>query len=214
MLTSAFWHYSQCQKWQFLNSNIYVWHQGACSERGAQGRWLWTIFFLTRMLPCRNRLRFWKSHVHIMLTTKFPPSWTLILVWTLLRKWFNLHQELPVLKDVSTCNSVFPRPNIQHSSLEITVLSEANSPWTIVCLRKKYWTWLPISSCFPEAAIPIIYQSSWPLCSCVSRDLLCFSQCTSAWTRGVHGIKQPKLRLTTTNETPNYLWGNISSPRS
>lgn len=129
MLMSTSWHHSQHQNWPFLNSNIYIWHQGACCEGGAQGWCLWTLFSLMRMLPCRNRLFFWKSHVDIMkqLTATFPPCRTHILVQILCRKWRDFHQELPVLKDNSTCNSIFPHqlsnsPNLRHSALRLLVI--------------------------------------------------------------------------------------------
>lgn len=112
----------------------------------------------------------------------------------------------------------FPRelsnsPNTQHSSLEITVIIRSNFPMSChvptqeVLDLAEYLQLLPrrSSSC---------YISSWPLSSRVSQDLLCFSQHITSETRGVRGIKQPKPRLTTTNETPSYLSGSISSPRS
>lgn len=173
MLMSTFWYHSQHQKWPFLNSNIYIWHQGACCEGDAQGWCLWTLFSLMRMLPRRNRLCFWKSHMDIMkrLTATFPPCQTHILVQILCRKWRDFHQELPMLKDNSTCNSVFPHqlsnsPNLRHSALRLVLSSKANSPVTVTCLRKKYWTWPSISSCLPEAAVPVVSEFPAPLLWC------------------------------------------------
>lgn len=43
------------------------------------------------------------------------------------------------------------------------VSSEANSPLTIVCICKSYWTWLQISSGLPEVAVPVASEFLAPL---------------------------------------------------
>lgn len=101
----------------------------------------------------------------------FPPCRTPILVQTLCRKRRDFHQELSVLKDNLTCNSVFPHqlsnsPNLLHSALRSLLSLKANSPGTVTCLRKKCWTWPPISSCLPEAAVPVVSEFPAPLLWC------------------------------------------------
>lgn len=71
----------------------------------------------------------------------------------------------------------------------LLVSSEANSPLTIMCICKMYWTCLQISSDLPQVAVPVVIGVPCLFTLCVSQDLLCFSWCIFLWMRGVHGNK-------------------------
>ncbi|KAK4827117.1 hypothetical protein QYF61_014380 [Mycteria americana] len=68
---------------------------------------------------------------------------------------FDLRQPFP--------HQLSNSPNIQRSSLEITVVLRSKFPMNPqvsntprMCLRQKYGTWPPISSCLPEEAVPVV----------------------------------------------------------
>lgn len=161
-------------------------------------------FYLMRMLTCRNNLHFQKSYINSMkqLTTKLPPCWICILSRNMrsapshLRKWLRASWELPVLKDHSTFNKVFPQqfsasPSIQHPPLHLSVAMWSTFPvdrqvsnTLKLCLRQKLHT-VPPAACQIRQSPP--RQSFWPL-SCVPWDPLCFSQYSCSQMRRVHGL--------------------------
>lgn len=119
------------------------------------------------------------------------------------------HQGLRSLKKDLTCRSVFPWQlsqglNMQHSSLEIIGIIRGKLP---INHRLHMQEVLDLAANLQWQFL--LYQSSWPLYSCASLDLLCFFWCTFLWMRGVHGIKLSKPGLTKTYESHNHLWETI-----
>lgn len=93
---------------------------------------------------------------------------------------FDLQQHFP--------HELSNSPNIPHSSLEITVIIRSNFPVSHYVPTQEVLDLAEYLQVLPRRS-GSCHISSWPLCSCVSQDLLCFSQHTSSRTRGVRGIK-------------------------
>lgn len=126
MLMFVFWHYKQHQKWQFLNSNIYMWHASTCSEGDAQNQWLWSISFLMSISLAETRCGFEKATwISWNSLPQNSPHWTQILVQTLGRKRITLSPRTSFTKSRFDLQKYFSMKlskslTMQQSSLETT----------------------------------------------------------------------------------------------
>lgn len=191
----AFWHHSQHQKWQFLNSNMYMWHRAFAlrvmlknNDWDQSSSWWGCSLAETGYVFERATWILWNGLPQNSLLTE-KKSWCKPFA----EKELLFPQELPSLKEDLTCKSVFPWQlskslNMQHSSLEITgvlrsklrINSRVHMQEVLDQAANLQWPATSSSSRSIRAPGPSIL---------VSQDLLCFSWCTFLCMRDVHGIK-------------------------